>query len=196
MSKHLLLTVALTGLVTALAAQSPPPPPSPTITAQIKQDVSRVENAQPQSTNSPSQISPTAINHTTAKPTQKSTNSNREASQRATPFNWSRLNTVLLTLFNGILAIVAVYQYRLTRRQTDLTERSLVAAKDAAEAAKKSADAATDAVAHAKNTTTVTERALVVLENVRASTNDYIGDETVIIFMLRNFGKNPTLVSS
>jgi hypothetical protein len=73
--------------------------------------------------------------------------------------------------------------------QAHYMRRGLKATEKAADAAKDSAEATTKAVAQAEQTTALTERAVVVLENVRASTPEYIGAETVVIFTLRNFGE-------
>jgi hypothetical protein len=183
MSKLLFLAVVV-GLAISLVAQSQPPPPTPTITAQIKQDVSRVENTQSQFTNSPSQISPTAIDHPAANPTQKSTNANRQASQRATPFNWSRLNTALLTLFTGILAMVGFLQWRSMNKQAGYMRDGLTETGKAADAAKTSANAATKAAESAL----ITEQAIVLVDSVTINT-DELKYGSVVLFTLKNFGR-------
>lgn len=186
MARHLVIAMLLC-IVTALAAQSPPPPPSPTVTAKIEHNVSRVENTQPEHTNSPSHISPTIINQATANTTQENTNPKRDTRQHTTPFNWSRLNTALLTLFTGILAIVGFLQWRSMSKQAGYMRDGLKVTSEAADAAKKSAEAVV-----------ITERAAVFVDSV-IGTPPYaiggllgVGNLTVdskVVFTLKNSGR-------
>ncbi|HMG04417.1 MAG TPA: hypothetical protein VK581_03090 [Chthoniobacterales bacterium] len=141
-------------------------------------------------------VSPTAVNQTTPEPTRKPANANRENSKSAAPFNWTRLNTILLTLFNAILAIVAVYQYRLTRRQTDLTEKGMKLTQVAADASKQSADAAMRAVEQSDRSTSITQRALILIESVTSEPEFSAGERQgyyfhgykILVFTLKNYG--------
>ena len=66
--------------------------------------------------------------------------------------------------------------------------RGLAVTDHAAKAAQQSADAATQAVALAKRTQPVTERAVVLIETVTASTPE-LERPTVVIFTLKNYGR-------
>jgi hypothetical protein len=177
-----------------LAAQSPVPPPSPTENAQEKQNVSRVENAQPNPTNSPAQPSAATGHQSTPAPTQSNTNKKGSVSDKPSTINWILIlgvaNTVLLLLFNGILACVAIYQYQLTHKQADLTEKGLTETRRAADAAKTSADASTQAVENAQNALYVTERALIKIETVALRGDpESIDGATAVHFKIKNFGR-------
>jgi hypothetical protein len=133
MAKRLLLTAAIAGLVAVLVAQSPPPPPSPSEGAEQKQDVSGIENPQSQPTYSPSPARVTTAHQQASPPTQSDATTKGDVRNDSPTVNRALLfdiiNTVLLTIFTGILAVVAVYQYRLTHRQADsarITERAIV----------------------------------------------------------------------
>jgi hypothetical protein len=189
MVRRLLLTAALMGLVASLVAQSPPPTTTPTKAAQEKQDVSDIENRQTQTANSTTQTPAATVNQTTPKPAENNAQTQRAPNRNVSSFNWSRIGAGLLLLFNALLVGVGYLQWRSIQKQAGYMRDGLKVTERAAEAAQKSAEAAKEAVDHAKQTALVTERAVVVLENARASPTEFIGFETVIIFTLRNFGE-------
>jgi hypothetical protein len=182
---RLLLLVAMAGFVISSGAQSPLPPP--TATAKEK-DVSGVENRQVPDANSPTQTPTVTVNQTTPKSTEKSTGAESARRLNVPSINWSRINVGLLTLFNGLLALVGFLQWRSTKKQAGYMRDGLAETKRAADAARLSADAATEAVANSH----ITERAIVLIENVEATMGipaHGLEVASVVIFTLKNFGR-------
>lgn len=198
MQKQILLALALASCWTSLlVGQSQPPPPTPTEHGEKKQDVSGIKDAQSQPANNPSPTTSATLHQSTPIPTRSSADEKSTVSDESSPINWALIlgvaNTVLLLCFNGILAGVAVYQYRLTQEQTRITEKNLLATKDAADASKKSADVAERAIQLAERNTAITERAVLLLESVdtRPETGAEewpLEDRTLIAFTLKNYG--------
>src|SRR5438093_5017408 len=75
-------------------------------------------------------------------------------------------NALAITVFTGVLALVAWLQLRATRKQAEYMADGLKLTERSADAARESAEAATQAV----KTSLMTERAIVLVENVRATT--------------------------
>jgi hypothetical protein len=171
--RQLLLTLALVGLSAWLVAQSPPPPPTPAVKRQPEE---QHRASKQQDSNSAQRTTSRSIGSN-----QSTENQRTEVSQEKTD---NRI--VYLTL---VIALAAIAQVYTMIRQAHYVRRGLSVTKLAADAAKESADAATKAVAQAERTTSLTERAVVVIEDVRVSSSDVIGPETVVIFSLKNFGE-------
>ena len=187
MARRLLLAAILAGLVIALEAQSPPPPPSPSESSKKDQYGSRDNQSNAKVPNSTAQTIPTSTNQAATQPAKTNVNAKGTPKRDKSPINWwVVLNAALLTVFNGALAWIGWKQYHGMRQQIEI-------AKISADAAKQSADAAMDAIAHAKNSTAVTERAVILIDSVVAEpqigpTAPYFSANSVLIFTLKNFG--------
>lgn len=97
-------------------------------------------------------------------------------------------NALAVTVFTGALALLALFQWLAMRKQAKYMRDSLKITERTADAAKQGADAATEAV----KTSLMTERAIVLVENVRATTQgEAFGLESysVVVFTLKNFGR-------
>lgn len=182
-----LLTLALASLTASLIAESPPPPPTPTKTAQENHDSRGDNKPNANQSDSPAQVITPSENQPTAQPT--ATDIHAECtpkSNESSANGWGILNAVLLTLFNGALAWIGWKQYHGMREQIAIAQTSANAAKD-------SADAANKAIVHAEKTTHLTQRAVVLLEDVVAvphgDENDYhLLPNSILVFTLRNYG--------
>jgi hypothetical protein len=97
------------------------------------------------------------------------------------PFDY---NALAVTVFTGVLALVAWLQLRATRKQAEYMRDGLKVTERSANAAKESADAATKAV----NTSLISERAVVLTDSITLNTSD-LAYTSVVLFTLKNFGQ-------
>jgi hypothetical protein len=172
-AKRLVVTAALTCIVTALAAQSPPPPPTPTEAAHEKQQASDRVNG----------------NRDLLKQVTVLLKKQNESAERQRQKDHDKASSDWwLVGFTGALTFVGIVQLIAMFRQASYMRHGLAETKRAADAAKLSADAATSA----GERILVTERAIVLIDNVKALTKGPafgLEPHSVVIFTLKNFGR-------
>jgi uncharacterized protein YciU (UPF0263 family) len=170
--RKFLAALVLVCLTALLVAQSQPPPPSPTIEAQNQQQHRASEKNNSTNTQQ-SIVGPIGGN-------QAAENQSAKSSQESTD---NRI--VWLT---GVIALAAVAQVWAMIRQARYMRRGLSVTIKAARSARFSAIAAQKAVELAEKNAALTERAVVLLESARFST-DRLEPATIVIFRLQNFGR-------
>jgi hypothetical protein len=172
MSRLLFLTV-VAALAISSVAQSPPPPPTPTETAQKKQHAGDRVNANRD-----------LLKQVTVllKKQNESAERQRKKDRDKSSSDW------WLVGFTGALTFVGIVQLIAMFLQASYMRHGLAETKRAADASKKSADAATKA---AENIL-ITERAIVLIENVEATMRGEVfglESHSVVVFTLKNFGR-------
>jgi hypothetical protein len=171
MSKLLFLAV-VAGLAISLVAQSPPPPPTPSVHAQDHQKHATSE----QTTSSDTQ--PPAIS-----PKERDKQSEDKGAE-----NGQRSTNRRIDFLAWVVAVAAVAQFIAMLSQSHYMRKGLRVTETAANAAKESADTAAKATALTEKITSITQRAIVLLEDVELST-DHVKKESIVIFRLKNFGR-------
>lgn len=98
-----------------------------------------------------------------------------------------------IVAFTGMLTVLGLLQYLAMRKQAHYMRDGLQETKRAADAAKDSAAAASKAIVQAEKTTHVTQRAVVLLEDVVAvpqggENECYLQPNSLLVFTLKNYG--------
>jgi hypothetical protein len=184
MSK-LLFLAAIAGLAISSVAQSPPPAPSPTEASQEKQEVGRDKGSPTQTENRPRPSPKSAFNQKNPEPPTQTSKTTRSEYRPKSSFGY---NALAVTFFTGVLAFLAWLQLKAMRQQAGYMRDGLAETGKAAQAAQKSADTATSA----GERILIMERAIVLIDNVKASTRGPafgLEPHSVVIFTLKNFGR-------
>ena len=190
MAKRLVVVAVLTCIVTAIAAQSPPAPPSPTETSQEKQEVRRDESSPTQAENRPTPFAESTLNQANTEPPTETRKTTDSEYRHKSSFDY---NALAVALFTGVLAFVACRQLQAMRQQAGYMREGLRETTKAADAALKSAEATTQSVALSERNTTVTTRAVVLLDNIvampiSAQNEEYFKFNSLIMATLKNYG--------
>jgi len=177
MSKLLFLAV-LAGLVISSVAQSPPPPPTPAKAAKEKQQLSGSKT----DSGNPSQ-QPIIRPGGKDKYTEAQSGKSRDKSST----DW------WIVIFTGMLTLVGILQYWAMRQQAGYMRDGLTETRRSVDAARASAGAAMKSVALAEQVTTITQRAVILIESVVAKpqiggAHPYFSANSVLIFTLKNYG--------
>src|SRR6266481_5124989 len=145
-----LLFLAVVGLAISSVAQSPPPSPTPTKTAQEKQHASNRINS---NSDLLEQVTILLKKQNESAERQRKKDSNKSSS------DW------WLVGFTGALTFVGIVQLIAMFRQASYMRRNLDITKLSADAAKESADTAAQSI----KTSLITERAIILIDNVEAT---------------------------
>ncbi len=189
MKKQLLLTLILASLTALLVAQSQPPPPTPSEPGNKNQQVSGDEQTNAKPTETPSEHIPPVVNQSQPQPAEKARD--RDSGERGYEPPFNRWNAALVTLFTGILAILAFLQYRAMRQQADYMRDGLKITEQAADASTKSAKAAEDGVRQARETAIIDQRPWVLARGATLQRPIKAGDFVEAHITLTNAGKTP-----
>jgi hypothetical protein len=181
------LAIAFTGIC---LAQSQPPPQAPSKTGQVKRNIHADENSKRNTDDKHAPKSGASINQN--KPDSSSAQKDSKGDQIS---DGSPLSNLLLVIFTGVLAILAILQFWAMHRQAEYMRRGLqISVKQArianrsALAAKASAEIAAQSAKLAEDTLHLTERADILVEWVRLSDPKSIPHSRVVI-SLKNFGR-------
>jgi len=177
MSK-LLFLAGVVGLAISFVAQSQPPPPTPAKATEEKQQFSGGKN----SYTNPAQ-QPTVV------PTEKSESAKSQGgdSDSKSSTDW------WIVIFTGALMLVGVTQLVAMFKQGDYMRRGLRVSINAAKSARFGAIAAQRAVRLAEHNTSITERAVILIESVVAKpqiggAHPYFSANSVLVYTLKNYG--------
>jgi len=133
--------------------QSQPPTPTPAKATRANQEKTRLEQEKAESNDKSTQDLVAAINQLTAAvETGNQQKLSTQTNNKSSPNGRAIINTVLITIFTGILAIVAGLQFWAMHRQAEYMRSGLMASIRASRAAQQAARAAKASAEALKNT--------------------------------------------
>jgi hypothetical protein len=134
-------------LASIVFAQSQPPSPSPTKAGEAYKNKATPEEPKAEAGNQPA--SPSSADSSKRSPdtaTKDQQLPTAQSSDKAPSDRWSKASTILITLFTGALAWLALLQWRAMQKQATYMRDALTETAKAADAAKDSAKAAQDSL--------------------------------------------------
>lgn len=177
----------ITALTVCLACgvllQSPRPAPTPTKSSKAHQHIGSRKCPYGEPRNSAPQPTVAAANQVDAQPTAKYVEDKGDKRCGEAPTDgWSAINSILITIFTGVLAYLAYRQWCSMQRQTEYLGQTMKETRKAADAANLNA-----------TTLMNTERAWLLLEKVQ---NPKIGTGPVAFgYTLKNYGRTPAFLT-
>ncbi len=156
---------ALVVFATVILAQSQPPSPTPGKAGEKKQDQVTPKSSKAATDNdSPN---PNIFNGVTVITSREQKQSGKENESKAPTDWWAIINTGLVTIFTGALAILARLQWRTLEAHKSAFDQLAKHMGEGLEETKKAADAATKSAEVAERSLQVSQRAIVGIDSIK-----------------------------